>query len=210
MSRSDAQFPGLGELAKANGVNYITALQRAKRGWPVEYAGSVPAGQSCPAGFVKKKPGPAPKPKVPRVVLEHVQYMWDRPGWKASARRDRFTAGVTNFSASAIIEPKKKLIHKRAANAAYDTSPARIRKIRAALCDGFIKTGVLDEGLTAQLRNYADECRATEKHPDRVPDEHATNLRSREAPSTGNHGRGVDHQADAGAVERIADFLRSQ
>ena len=39
-----------------------------------------------------------------------------------------------------------------------------IAKIRAAFCAEFIKTGNINEVLLAQLKDYANECRAAKKY----------------------------------------------
>jgi len=91
---------------------------------------------------------------------------------------------------------------------AGDTSPLYIRKIRAAYCDGFIKTGVLDEGMAAKLRAYADECRAAKENSKRVPAEPKASHHSGRSESAGNNRAGSASQIDGEIAARIADFLR--
>lgn len=53
-----------------------------------------------------------------------------------------------------LVRPKR-----RAHNAVDDTSPYHVRRMRAALCDEFIATGVMNADLMAQLRAYAESKR---------------------------------------------------
>jgi hypothetical protein len=50
-----------------------------------------------------------------------------------------------------------------------DTSPKWVRKLRAAYCDHFIKTGELDQEMAGKLRAYADACRQAGRTSQRAP-----------------------------------------
>lgn len=111
--------------------------------------------------------------------------------------------------------PKPATVRKRIARKKYtpriaeDTAPPSIRRLRTAYCDHFIKTGVLDEGMTVQLRKYADDCRTARSHSRRVSNEQKAHRYVREDTRDGDHGGGDAMQIDGAAAARIADFLRS-
>lgn len=163
--------------------------KRARVGYQVMYM-RCRAGMTVDEALALPVARPGRKPKIPRPLPEPVRtFLWERPEWTAKApaiRRRRYT-------------PR-----------ADDTSPDRIRRLRAAYCDKFIKTGVLDDGMAAQLRTYADEQRAAIKHSRRVPDEPVSQRYSGRSAGAGDDGRRDAQQIDGPTARRIADFLRSQ
>src|SRR6478736_2972682 len=99
------------------------------------------------------------------------------------------------------------VVHRRVTE---DKSPTRIRRIREAYCDHFIKTGILDESMAAQLRTYADDKRASLTDPQRVPSQHASRHYRGARKGDGDHGSRPDVQTDIGTAKLISAFLRSR
>jgi hypothetical protein len=79
----------------------------------------------------------------------------------------------------------------------FDT-PVYIRKIRAALCDEFVKTGNLDPELLAKLKDYAYECRTAKNDPERISTKHEARRRRRPKVCMGDdhYGSGVQIDGD--------------
>lgn len=87
-----------------------------------------------------------------------------------------------------------------------DKSPFRIQCLRAALCDGFIKTGELDTGLLANLKGYADECRTANNDLARVSAEQEARCYRRAKAGSRDDGRRDDYSIDDKVAEHIRNF----
>lgn len=164
--------------AADNVVAYMTAYMRLNAGWSMERATTTPTR--------------APKVRLPVVTHSKVArrtYQWERPEWKRIAERPT---------------PRKRYTPRLI----EDTSPLRIRKLRAAYCDEFIKTGVLNDEIAAQLRKYADEKRASAKHSVGVPPQHEDRHLSRAEETTGDNGAGGGHSVDERTAAILSDYLR--
>ncbi len=181
MSKHAEKYPGLYEGAKAVGMQYVTALARVRKGMSVADALAMPVRR-----YGRIRPIP--------LTLRETMYT------------ARFMDKIHRQVAEAL---SPRVIRKRYIMQANDTSPAHIRRLRAAYCDHFIKFGTLDEGMSKQLKDYAHECRTAQKHSRRVPDEYAAH---RDGPATGaisDNGRRVVKQIDDATARSVADFLRA-
>lgn len=201
MSRHYQKYPGLYAGVKTHGVvSYQTAYIRvSKFGWSIERAISTPAGKPGRPRGVKQ--GPRPRTPVP-TSLREIEAVYEAH-WKKSLVPPWERQG---YVPSPVFK-KRPVIHRRGAAPANDTSPAHIRKLRAAFCDHFIKTGDIDQAMQAQLTRYANECRAASKHLERVPDE-PTSRDPSGASRAGDDSRGAHVPVDELTADRIADFLR--
>lgn len=194
MSRHYQKYPGLYAGAKTHGVvSYqIAYIRVSKFGWSIERAISTPAGKCGRKPGVKQ----GPRPRTPVVLAPP----WEKPGYvRVPVKRREVHKQIA----------KSPVIHKRGAAPANDTSPAHIRKLRAAFCDHFIKTGMLDASMTAQLTRYADECRAASKHLERVPAEPPPRDPVGAA-CAGDNRRGYPVTVDELTADRVAAFLRTE
>lgn len=192
MSRYPQLDAARGTLAP--GVSYACAYMRLEHGWSLERAISQPVHVPKPKPI--KRAYTRKVKLIPGNLRESAAYVWDRPGW------NRTVAGCQ-------AEKKAPVVRKRYVRHAEDTSPAHIRRIRTAFCDQFIKFGTLDQGLMKQLKDYADERRAANKHLTRISDEHAASRHCPAAANAGDDRRRDADQIDAGAAKRISEFLRT-
>jgi hypothetical protein len=193
MSNHFEKYPGLYSGAKAAGINYMTALQRVRGGMTVEQALAIPAGTR--------------KRKSWKTQIS----LTEREAKYLSAWTNKSRLPIWERPAEWVATPPKppKLLRPTRIVTLNDAAPAHIQRIRAALCDGFVKTGDLDEGLLAQLKGYAHECRTAKKHLAGVPDEHASRRYGREATCVGDDGHRDATQIDPATAERITEFLRT-
>jgi hypothetical protein len=99
-----------------------------------------------------------------------------------------------------------RVIHQRTTRDA----PTPARALLARYCDHFIKTGILDPDMARQLKDYADDKRASHDDLERVPAEHATRRYRRKAKGDGEHGLRDDVQIDEGTCRSIGVYLRSR
>jgi hypothetical protein len=110
--------------------------------------------------------------------------------------------------------PPLKQKSRRGCNA-EDTSPAYIQRLRARYCDLFIKTGLLDERMGAELRAYADSVRREtdeRRRANRLPESISAESDDRsQAPrrrGRAKHSMRTDVQIDDVCARRIGNFLR--
>lgn len=173
MSKHKQKYPGLYAAAKANGISYITAYQRIRAGWSFERATTEPVHV----------------PKIKPIPLTVEQREIARTAaWLSNARQQI----DETFGA-----PKKALTPVGVIRYP-DKSSAYIRRIRAALCDEFIKTGNLNVELTAKLKDYADECRTAKSNPERISAKHEAGHPRRGQAHGRYNGSRSDAQADGG------------
>lgn len=130
-------------------------------------------------------------------------FAWERADWNKKARKERpAVAPVLDevprpkwMAPIARVAPEKR---ERYIPKANDTSPAHIRRLRAAYCEGFVKTGALDETLGAQLREFASASRKTNPDAKRVSPKHeAQDGRQRPASLRVDRGRDDGQPFDA-------------
>jgi hypothetical protein len=127
------------------------------------------------------------KPRPPRPLFVQDR----RPIWERSAEWVR--------------KPRKQYIP----HTAEDTSPPHIGRLRAAFCNDFIRTGVINTELQTRLKEYADECRAAKDHPKRVSAEHEPRRHCGRQTGVADNRAGGGTQTDAGAARALYDYLRS-
>ena len=190
-----SKHPELQGVVRAMGVSYACAYMRLENGW------DLPRAVNTPVHIPKPKPVKQDRiryKRMPEPLMADDRarmHAWQQPGWVHVPHKPR-----------APHKPRERYVP----HTAEDKSPARIRRLRALLCDGFIKTGELDTAILTELKGYADECRASATHPDRVSPEHAARRYGRPRKDDGDHGRGNDHDTDAATARRVFQFLRPE
>jgi hypothetical protein len=136
---------------------------------------------------------------------------WERPGYVVTAKPRVVRQPIKPVApVYAILKPKQKRVGRpqREEGDPNDTSPLYIRKIRAAFCAEFIKTGNINVELQQKLKRYANECRAASKHPPGISAELAPRRLGRAASDAGDDSRRDVHQTDDAIADRVAEFLR--
>jgi hypothetical protein len=175
-----SKHPELNDVILAYGVSYACAYMRLEHGWSLERAVNTP---------VHKRRAPLTKEE------RHALY---------EARRDRIAKQAERRDQRYLPKPPKK----PRGHPVQDTSPKTIKKIRAAFCNEFIKTGNINENLQQKLKEYANECRAANERPSGVSAEPTPRDRGRAAPNGRDDRRRTHAQVDDATAGRIANLLR--
>jgi hypothetical protein len=140
-----------------------------KRGWP---KGKKRGPRDARWKMKRRLPGPRDRDWPEKIKLmsptpeEFAKlYAWMRPDWK---KPEPVPAVPT--TRLPVIRRLVDSVPKRRGNphTAEDCSPLHVRKIRASLCDEFIKTGNLDQEKLAALQAYANKVRGAD-HESKKP-----------------------------------------
>jgi len=152
----DEKYPGLYAGAKANGIHYITALQRVRKGMSIEEAVTKPV--RCYGGRSgNTKPEGTTVTRLSKRAIKIAQ------GWVPGRKRGR---------------PVKVPGPRKDRMAHVGNAPDHIRILREAYCAEFIKRGTLDPTLFAKLKVYADAHKQANRDLRRVPTEHSAHDQS--------------------------------
>lgn len=166
--------------AKQNGHSYGVVYNRLVNGWSYERATTEPV---------------RPRGKFDKALLAAQKKRAERRRKTAELMKDAgWSQKVLDRIEAKHVAKKPKATRKGRHWAVEDTSPEHIRVLRAKLCNDFIKTGNLDPDITAQLRNYADACKAIDRHPVELPAQSSTEnyVRGRDDSRDDEHGGGAE------------------
>jgi len=194
MSKHVEKYPGLYAACKRTRVKYFTALKRVRDGMSVADALAMPVRRygrlhPIPLTLAQREIAYTARwmDKTRKQLDEALSPSWERANYRRAERK----------------------VRKQITASRDDTSPAHIRRLRAAYCEQFIRFGTLDKDMSKQLQDYAHECRSAKKHSQRVSNEPAAQCHDRENVGARNDSRGDANQIDRSVAGRIADFLRA-
>ena len=157
-----SKHPELEGVVRAYGVSYACAYMRLENGWDLARAVNTPVHV--------RKPKPPGRAVVRTLGISEAEAIYEAR-WKRAPSALTVLPPVlpwdrAGYTRAEPVVRKPRMVRKRHVHTAEDTSPTRIRKIRAAFCEEFIRTGEINTALQQRLKDYANECRASAPHSD--------------------------------------------